>query len=114
MPRRYVVLAALLAFLVAGFYSSAALCCNADGIGTTKQPTVAAATVQPASTPAPAPEARPAAASKAALASRPEVTAGAAATSEDAGNNLGDSVGASPGTHKRGLRWQSFLPGVIK
>jgi hypothetical protein len=112
MPRRYVVLAALLTFFVAGFYSSAALCCNADGIGGSKQRTVADATVQPAQ--APAPDARPAPAPKPEVAAvQPPVTAGAAATSEDAGNNLAEGVGATA-THKRGLRWQSFLPGVIK
>ena len=114
MHRRYVVVAALLAFLAAGFYSTGALCCNADGIGASKQPTVAAASVQPA--PAPAPDAHPAPAPKPEVAAtaQPAVTAGAAVSNEDAGNNLGDGVGGSAGVHKRGLRWQSFLPGVIK
>ena len=113
MPRRYVVLAALLAFLAAGFYSSAALCCSADGIGTTKQRTVAAATVQPQSAAAPNAVSAPAPKPEVAAA-QPTVTAGAAVSSDDAGNNLGDGIGASSSTHKRGLRWQSFLPGVIK
>jgi len=114
MHRSYVVLAALLAFFAAVFYSAAALSCNAEGIGASKQPTVAAATVQHA---APAPAARPQPAPKpevAAAAQPAGVTPGAATSNDDAGGNLGDGVGASSSTHKRGLRWQSFLPGVIK
>ncbi len=112
MHRRYVVLAALLAFFATALYSAAALSCNAEGIGSSKQPTVAAATVQHA---APAPAAKPAAKADVAAAAQPVgVTPGAAPSNDDAGGNLGDSVGASSGTHKRGLRWQSFLPGVIK
>jgi hypothetical protein len=33
---------------------------------------------------------------------------------DDASGNLGDGGGSAPGVHKRTLRWQSFLPGVIK
>lgn len=113
MPRRYVVFAALLAFLAAGFYSGAALSCNADGIGASKQSTIAAATVRPAPVSASGAHAATAPKSEVAAA-QPAVTPGAAAASDDAGSNLGDGVGASSGTHKRGLRWQSFLPGVIK
>lgn len=113
MPRRYVVFAALLAFLAAGLHSGAALSCNADGIGTSKQSTIAAATVQ--SKPDAGANAQPAHAAKTDVAAtQSEVTPGAAATNDDAGSNLGDGVGAASGTHKRGLRWQSFLPGVIK
>jgi len=116
MHRRYVVLAALLAFFATVFYSAAALSCNAEGIGASKQPTIAAATVQHAA-PTPAPAARPQPAPKpevAAAAQPASVTPGAATSNDDAGGNLGDGVGASSSTHKRGLRWQSFLPGVIK
>lgn len=114
MHRRYVVLAALLAFFGTVLYSAAALSCNAEGIGASKQPTVAAATVQH---PAPVPNAQPEPAPKpevAATAQPAGVTPGAATSNDDAGGNLGDGVGASSSTHKRGLRWQSFLPGVIK
>ncbi|MFT3790968.1 MAG: hypothetical protein QM741_07805 [Rudaea sp.] len=109
MSRRNVVFAVLPIFFVAGFHSTKALCCDADGIGTTKQQTVAAATVQSAPTPAkqPAPAPGPDVAK-----AQPAVTAGAAVSNDDAGNNLGDGVAA--GTRRRGLRWQSFLPGVIK
>ena len=105
---RYVVLAALLAFVGAGLYSGPARCCDADGVGTAKAvATPLPATVTPAAPLIVPPPARPEVAS-----AQPAVTAGSATPNDDAGNNLGDS---SPvGTHKRGLRWQSFLPGVIK
>ena len=99
---RYVVLAALLAFLGAGLYSETGHCCDADGVGTAK----AVATPLPVTVTPAAPVARPEAAS-----AQPAVIAGSSASNDDAGNNLGDSP---VGTHKRGLRWQSFLPGVIK
>ena len=104
-PQRNVVLAVLLAFLAAGLYSPLALCCDADGVGTAKR--VASpmpVTVTPASPRIAAPAVAPAA--------QPSAVGGGAAPTDDAGNSLGD--GASPGTHRRGLRWQSFLPGVIK
>ncbi|MBS0516337.1 MAG: hypothetical protein JSS16_12795 [Proteobacteria bacterium] len=105
---RYVVLAALLAFVGAGLYSEAARCCDADGVGTAKAvATPLPATVTPAAPQVVAPAARPEVATV-----QPVVTAGSAAPSDDAGNNLGD--GSPVGAHKRGLRWQSFLPGVIK
>lgn len=115
MPRRHVVFAALLAVPTAAFYSGAASCCDADGIGTSAQPTVAAAGARPvpprAASAAPtAPESR----SDLAAAQPPPVTPGAAASGDDAGSVLGEGIGASAGTHRRGLRWQSFLPGVIK
>lgn len=117
MPRRYAVSAALLAFFAAGLYSGPALCCDAEGIGSSKQPTLAAAVVRSAPSQAPdagtAPAPAPAPGSEVAAAP-PAVTPGATATNDDAGSNLGDGVGASSGAHKRGLRWQSFLPGVIK
>lgn len=114
MHRRYVVLAALLAFFTTALYSATALSCNAEGIGTSKQPTVATATVQRTPAPAPAAQPHPAPRPEVAAAAQPaSVTPGAAAPSDDASGNLGDGVGAT-GTHKRGLRWQSFLPGVIK
>jgi len=105
---RYVVLAALLAFLGAGLYSEAGHCCDADGVGTAKA--VASplpATVTPAAPQVVAPVVRPEVAS-----AQPAVTAGSSAPNDAAGNNLGE--GSPVGTHKRGLRWQSFLPGVIK
>jgi len=40
-------------------------------------------------------------------------TAGGGAGGGDDGI-LGNDGSASPGAHKRGLRWQSFLPGVIR
>ena len=96
--------------------SAAALSCNAEGIGASKQPTVAAATVQhPAPTPVPNAQPEPAPKPEVAATAQPAgVTPGAATSNDDAGGNLGDGVGASSSTHKRGLRWQSFLPGVIK
>jgi len=104
---RYVVLAALLAFLGAGLYSETGHCCDADGVGTAKAvATPLPVTVTPAAPQVVAPVARPQAAS-----AQPAVIAGSSASNDDAGNNLGDSP---VGTHKRGLRWQSFLPGVIK
>lgn len=105
---RYVVLAALLAFLGTGLYSEAAHCCDSDGVGTAKAvATPLPATVTPAAPQIVAPVAKPEIAS-----AQPAVTAGSAAPNDEAGNNLGD--GSSVATHKRGLRWQSFLPGVIK
>ena len=102
MQQRNVVLAVLLAFFAIGFYSSPAVCCDADAVGTAKR-VATPVTAAPASSQAPAPEA---------VAVRPTAVGGGAAPTDDAGNSLGD--GASPGTHRRGLRWQSFLPGVIK
>jgi len=89
-------------------YSAPALSCNADGIGSSAQRTVAAATVQPT-----APTTRKTPVDKPVVAvAAPTVTAGAATANDDAGSSLGESIGV--GTHRRGLRWQSFLPGVIK
>ncbi|MBS0582371.1 MAG: hypothetical protein JSS42_04640 [Proteobacteria bacterium] len=105
---RYVALAALLAFLGAGLYSDAVLCCDADGVGTAKAVAMPLpATVTPAAPRIVPPTARPEVAS-----AQSAVTAGSAAPSDDAGNSLGE--GGPVGAHKRGLRWQSFLPGVIK
>lgn len=99
------VLAAVL--LVVGFHSAPALCCDVDGTGTAKH--IAAPMPAATAVAAPAPAAKPA---PVVAATQPATVAGGAAPSDDAGNNLGD--GAVPGTHRRGLRWQSFLPGVIK
>lgn len=44
--------------------------------------------------------------------SNPATAGGGVAGGGDDGS-LGDNV-AQPGAHRRGLRWQSFLPGVIR
>jgi hypothetical protein len=101
MHRRYVVLAALLAFFVAGFYFDSVRCCRGTaGHALSATPTAPA---DRAISPDPQPAAT--------AASHPAATAGAAAANDDAGNNLG---GGSAETHRHGLHWQSFLPGVIK
>lgn len=45
--------------------------------------------------------------------SNPATAGGGVAGGGDDGS-MGDGAGTAPGVHKRGLRWQSFLPGVIK
>ena len=45
--------------------------------------------------------------------SNPATAGGGVAGGGDDGGGIGDGP-AQPGAHKRGLRWQSFLPGVIK
>jgi hypothetical protein len=106
MPKRYCVLAASLVFFIASFYSDSARCCGVDGVGTAKR--ALPATVTAPAGRAVSPDSQPAAQPQ------PATTGGAAATSDDAGGNLGDGVGGAVQTHRRGLRWQSFLPGVIK
>ena len=111
MPRHaYAFVALPVYFACALVYCAPAWCCDADGIGATAQRTVAAAA---AVTPT-KPTAGSTHAAKAAIVAKaqPGVTAGAAMSNEDAGNNLGDGI--SEGTRRHGLRWQSFLPGVIK
>jgi hypothetical protein len=107
MSRRSVVAAALLALFAVGFYSGPVRSCDADEADAQK-PHAAAPAANAQAHPASAPAAKPAVA-----ATQPPVTAGAA-PNDDAGSNLAEGVGPASGTHRRGLRWQSFLPGVIK
>ncbi|MBN8885732.1 MAG: hypothetical protein J0I77_08420 [Rudaea sp.] len=109
MSRRSVAAVALLALFAVGFYSGPVRSCDADEADAQKPQAAAQAPAPNAQTrPASAPAPKPAVA-----ATQPPVTAGAA-PNDDAGSNLAEGVGPASGTHRRGLRWQSFLPGVIK
>jgi hypothetical protein len=131
MHRCLVALAVVAGFASAVSYSSPGLCCDADSFGTKHAPgaLAGAAPTEHTSPAAPAAHPQPAAAAQAASTSQPlmhepasglatEEVIGSGSPSlnngEGAGGGPSDGAGATPVGHKRGLHWQSFLPGVIK
>lgn len=92
---------------------AATLRCDPDGIGTSSHGATAAqhAAVQPEKTPAEATIAQPEIAAAAKGTTTPTSTGGGGGSSAPDAGGLGDGA---PIPHKHGLRWQSFLPGMIK
>lgn len=126
MHRRHVVLAGLLGIglVSAGFYPDQAMSrCDSDAIGSGNHGSPNTYAVAKHTAPnatdskeGTAPDASEEQHVESADADNRSAGVGggsAAPGGDDATGNLGGG-GATPGTHKRGLRWQSFLPGVIK